>query len=81
MSKQFKYIDQNTKVYFMRNKITRTQIRSKFEPKTAIMDIGGGYWSSGGGNLKIFLDNLPKKLYYTSNRPMRFDNTKAIIKV
>jgi hypothetical protein len=80
MTKQFRYIDDRTKVYFVQNRITRTQIRAKFQPKAVLMDVGGGYYSSGGGNLKRLLDNLPKRLYYTSEEPGRF-GVREIMKI
>ncbi len=82
MSKQFKYLDHNTKVYFVRNRIPRTLLRSKWKPNTALITLGGGYFSPGTENLKRLLDNLPKKLYYSDSQPSSWDwNDNTIIKL
>ncbi len=69
MSKQFKYIDKNTKVIFVRNRVPRTLIKSGIQPKASITSIGGGYYQAGNETLKRLLENLPKKLYYTDREP------------
>ena len=66
LSKQFKYIDKDTKVIFARNRIPRSLIKSKIKPKASLTALGGGYYTSGTENLKRLLDNLPKKLYTSS---------------
>ena len=82
MSKQFKYIDETTKIIFVRNRIPRTLIKSKIKPGAAIVTLGGGYFSAGTDTLKRLLDNLPKKLYYSDSQPSSFDwNDNAIIKL
>ena len=82
LSKQFKYIDQNTKVIFVRNRIPRTLIKSKIKPKASLTAIGGGYYVSGTDNLKRLLDNLPKKLYYNDHQPSNYDwLDKVIVKL
>ena len=69
MSKQFKFIDQTTKVIFVRNRIPRSLIKSKIKPRASLTTLGGGYYSAGTENLKRLLENLPKKLYYSDSRP------------
>ena len=73
MSKQFKFIDQTTKVIFVRNRIPRSLIKSKIKPRASLITIGGGYYQAGTENLKRLLENLPKKLYYSDSRPSSWD--------
>ena len=82
LSKQFKYVDNTTKVIFVRNRIPRSLIKSKIKPGAALITIGGGYYSAGTENLKRLLENLPKKLYYNDSQPSSLDwNDHAIIKL
>ena len=69
MSKQFKLINNNTKIIFVRNRIPRALIKSKVKPKGSLVAIGGGYYATGTDNLKRMLENLPKKLYYSDHQP------------
>ena len=73
LSKQFKYVDNTTKIIFVRNRIPRTLIKSKINPGASLVSLGGGYFSSGTDNLKRLLENLPKKLYYSDSQPSSFD--------
>jgi len=73
MSKQFKFIDKNTKVLFVRNRIPRALIKSNIKPKAALIALGGGYYATGTDNLKRLLENLPKKLYYSDHQPSSYD--------
>ena len=73
MSKQFKLINDNTKVIFVRNRIPRALIKSKIKPKASLVALGGGYYSTGTDNLKRLLENLPKKLYYSDHQPSSWD--------
>ena len=72
LSKQFKFIDDNTMVIFVRNRIPRSLIKSKIKPKCLLVALGGGYYASGTDNLKRFLDSLPKTLYYNDHEPTLF---------
>jgi len=82
MSKQFKFIDQTTKVIFVRNRIPRSLIKSKIKPRASLTTLGGGYYSAGTENLKRLLENLPKKLYYSDSRPSSWNwNDEVIIKL
>ena len=82
MSKQFKFIDQTTKVIFVRNRIPRSLIKSKIKPRASLTTLGGGYYSAGTENLKRLLENLPKKLYYSDSRPINWNwNDEVIIKL
>ena len=73
MSKQFKLINDNTKIIFVRNRIPRAVIKSKVKPKAALVALGGGYYATGTDNLKRMLENLPKKLYYSDHQPSSWD--------
>jgi len=73
MSKQFKLINNNTKIIFVRNRIPRALIKSKVKPKASLVALGGGYYATGTDNLKRLLENLPKKLYYSDHQPSSWD--------
>jgi hypothetical protein len=73
MSKQFKFIDNQTRIIFVRNRIPRALIRSKIKPKASLIALGGGYYATGTDNLKRLLENLPKKLYYSDHQPSSWD--------
>ncbi len=73
MSKQFKLINNDTKIIFVRNRIPRAMIKSKIKPKASLVAVGGGYYATGTDNLKRLLENLPKKLYYSDHQPSSWD--------
>jgi len=73
MSKQFKLINEQTKIIFVRNRIPRALIKSKVKPKASLVGLGGGYYATGTDNLKRMLENLPKKLYYSDHQPSSWD--------
>ena len=73
MSKQFKLINDNTKIIFVRNRIPRALIKSKIKPKASLIALGGGHYATGTDNLKRMLENLPKKLYYSDYQPSSWD--------
>ena len=82
MSKQFKLINDNTKILFVRNRIPRALIKSKVKPKACLIGLGGGYYATGTDNLKRLLENLPKKLYYNDHQPSSWDwNDQIIVKL
>ncbi len=80
MSRHFKVIDHNTKVCFIRNKLPRTMVRSGVEAKAGLITIGGGYYASGGEIIQRYLDNLPKKLYYSDVEPGFYRQTGRTIR-
>ena len=80
MSKQFKFIDKNTKIIFVRNRVPRALIKSKIQPQSSLVALGGGYYATGTDNLKRLLENLPKKLYYSDHQPSSWDWHDNIIK-
>jgi len=73
MSKQFKLINEKTKIIFVRNRIPRALIKSNIKPKASLVAVGGGYYATGTDNLKRMLENLPKKLYYSDHQPSSWD--------
>ena len=73
MSKQFKLINNETKIIFVRNRIPRALIKSKIKPKASLVALGGGYYATGTDNLKRLLENLPKKLYFSDHQPSSWD--------
>jgi len=73
MSRQFKFINEDTKIIFVRNRIPRAMIKSKIKPKASLVTLGGGYYATGTDNLKRLLENLPKKLYYSDHQPSSWD--------
>ena len=73
MSKQFKFINEDTKIMFVRNRIPRAMIKSKIKPKASLVTLGGGYYATGTDNLKRLLENLSKKLYYSDHQPSSWD--------
>ena len=79
MSKQFKFINNDTKIIFVRNRIPRAMIKSKIKPKASLVTLGGGYYATGTDNLKRLLENLPKKLYYSDHQPSSWDWQDRII--
>ena len=82
MSKQFKFINEQTKILFVRNRIPRALIKSKIKIKASLITLGGGYYASGTDNLKRLLENLPKKLYYNNHQPSSWDwHDRIIVKL
>ena len=80
MAKHFKRIDEHTKICFIRNKLPRTVLRSKIKFKAGLVAIGGGYYATGGEIIQRYLDNLPKKLYYSDVEPSTFRLNGATIR-
>ena len=82
LTKQFKYVDNDTKILFVRNRIPKTLMRSGIKPKASLVALGGGYYAAGTDNLKRYLDSLPKTLYYNDHQPSSYDwHDKIIIKL
>ena len=82
LTKQFKYVDKETKIIFVRNRIPKTLIRSGIKPKACLIALGGGYYASGTDNLKRYLDSLPKTLYYNDHQPSSYEwGEKVIMKL
>ncbi len=66
--------------HFIRNKLPRTVLRSKIKFKAGLVAIGGGYYATGGEIIQRYLDNLPKKLYYSDVEPSTFRLNGATIR-
>ena len=54
-------------------------MKSNVKPKCSLVALGGGYYTSGTDNLKRFLDNLPKTLYYNDHQPSNYSWDEKII--
>ena len=78
-TKSNKCIGEATKFIFVRNRIPRTLMKSGIKPKCSLVALGGGYYTSGTDNLKRFLDNLPKTLYYNDHQPSNYSWDEKII--
>jgi len=65
-SKSSKYIDEHTKIIFVRTKIPRTLIKAKIPIKSSFTMFDSSYWPSGTETLGRVLENLPKRVYYVS---------------
>jgi hypothetical protein len=72
-SRSLKNLNGDTKVFFIRNKIPRSLMRSNVEFKCSLTALGGGYYAPGGENIKRLLDNLPKRLYYSDYKPTSYE--------
>tara|TARA_B100000424_G_C22705870_1_gene384639 strand:- start:443 stop:619 length:177 start_codon:yes stop_codon:yes gene_type:complete len=55
-------------------------VRSGVEAKAGLITIGGGYYASGGEIIQRYLDNLPKKLYYSDVEPGFYRQTGRTIR-
>ena len=65
---------------FVRNRIPKTLVKSKIKPKLSLIALGGGYYASGTDRLKLYLENLPKTLYYNDHEPSKYSwNDNSII--
>lgn len=82
LSKSFKTLTSDTKIYFVRNRLTRSFMRANLNFKCSLTAIGGGFYHTGGEKIKRLLDNLPKKLYYSTSQPLSYQwKDRAIIKL
>ena len=68
-SKSSKYIDNNTKLVIIRNRIPRTLMRSKIRLRCGFALQDTTYWPTNTETLSRVVDNLPKRLYYVSRKP------------
>jgi len=68
-SKTSKYIDNNTKLVILRNRIPRTLMRSKIRLRCGFALQDTTYWPTNTETLSRVVDNLPKRLYYVSRKP------------
>ena len=57
-------------------------MRANLNFKCSLTAIGGGFYHTGGEKIKRLLDNLPKKLYYSTSEPLSYQwKDRAIIKL
>jgi hypothetical protein len=68
-SKSSKYIDTNTKLVIIRNRIPRTLMKSKIRLRCGFALQDTTYWPTNTETLSRVVDNLPKRLYYVSRKP------------
>ena len=68
-SKASKYIDNNTKLVIIRNRIPRTLMKSKIRLRCGFALQDTTYWPTNTETLSRVVDNLPKRLYYVSRKP------------
>lgn len=68
-SKASKYIDTNTKLIVIRNRIPRTLMKSKVRLRCGFALQDTTYWPTNTETLSRVVDNLPKRLYYVSRKP------------
>jgi len=64
-----KRISPRTKIIFVRNKIPRALLRSGIKPKIAFMLQDTPMWAMSTNTLDKLVENLPKRLYYMSQKP------------
>jgi hypothetical protein len=68
-SKASKYIDENTKLVIIRNRIPRTLIKSRIKLRCGFVLQDTTYWPTNTETVARMVDNLPKRLYYVSRKP------------
>ncbi len=65
-SNKNKFINDKTKIIFIRNKIPRTLIKSGIIPNTALHFVQNSY-APYGETIRKWLDNFEKRMYYSTN--------------
>ena len=65
MSKQFKYVDEKTKVLFVKTKMPRSYLKSKIKAKLGLWTIDGV--RMGGETIYRTLEYLPRTVNYSSS--------------
>ena len=55
-------------------------MRANIKFGCGVVAIGGGYYATGGENIKRLLDKLPKKLYYSDAQPTSYEWQSRAIK-
>lgn len=76
ISKASKYIDEHTKIIFVKSRIPRTMIKSKIIAKSSFTMFDASYWPSGTETLTRVLENLPKRIYYVTKSKAWLSNKK-----
>ena len=75
-SRSSKYIDEHTKIIFIRTKIPRTLIKTNITIKSSFTMFDSNYWPTGTETLGRVVENLPKVLYYVTKSKMCLGNKK-----
>ncbi len=65
-----KFIDKNTKIIFIRNKIPRTLVKSDITPTTCLNWCNYSY-APYSDFIRKWLDNIDKRLYYSSSTDLK----------
>jgi len=69
-SRTSKIISNQTKVIFINRKLSRTFLKSNLRPRVALNIEDNSFWPTGSNTVNILVDNLSKRLYYTSRKPI-----------
>ena len=75
-SRSSKYIDQHTKIVFIRTRIPRTLVKANVKIKSSFTMFDSGYWPGGTETLGRVVENLPKRLYYVTKSKTWLSNKK-----
>ena len=75
-SKSSKYIDEHTKIIFVRTRIPRTLIKANIKIKSSFTMFDSSYWPGGTETLGRVVENLPKRLYYVTKSNGWLSNKK-----
>ena len=65
-----KFIDKNTKIIFIRNRIPRTLVKSGIKPTTCLNWCNYSY-APYSDFIRKWLDNIDKRLYYSSSTNLK----------
>lgn len=68
--KSHKWIGNETKCIFIRNRIPKTLTVSEIKCKASLMTIGGGQWAPHSEIIKTMVDNTNKRVYYSTSSPI-----------
>lgn len=75
-SRSSKYIDEHTKIVFIRTRIPRTLVKANVKIKSTFTMFDSSYWPGGTETLGRVVDNLPKRLYYVTKSKAWLSNKK-----
>jgi hypothetical protein len=75
-SRSSKYIDEHTKIVFIRVRIPRTLVKANVKIKSSFTMFDSGYWPGGTETLGRVVENLPKRLYYVTKSKAWLSNKK-----
>ena len=75
-SRSSKYIDEHTKIVFIRTRIPRTLVKANVKIKSTFTMFDSSYWPGGTETLGRVVENLPKRLYYVTKSKAWLSNKK-----